>query len=652
MITAMTSTAIPINQFWPVLQQQKLIRDIDVQLARLCAQWESQPLVLLAVALVSLELGRGHVCLSLRHWQDRLTPWLAAWQDLAPDIHTMVQHALMTEDIVTLLQASPLVHHRTSIAGITETGQPLTLFAGRLYLSRYFRFEQRVAIWLQQQAEQPASSLSRMAEQLFPALFPAGHFPAGHFPAGRSDAVNWQAVAAITACHGRFTLISGGPGTGKTTTVTKLLALLVADSAEAPLIRLSAPTGKAAARLTESIAKAKGELTGQVSEKILAQIPTQASTLHRLLGVRMGSPEFRHHRNNPLPLDILVVDEASMVDLPMMARLLDAMPEHARLVLLGDRDQLASVEAGAVLGDICQLLGQGISPEHARRIQSMTGYSLDAEICVQSQGHPLRDHLCLLRHSYRFNAKSGIGTLALAVNTGSVRDALAVCQHPSTYPDVLWETSVERLQIAIQRAADGYRHYLTHLDRAMTDELAVTMLADFNQLRILCATHEGPWGVDGMNDAIRKELQSRQQIFAEGEWFAGRPVMITENDYHLGLYNGDIGVTASDGQRLKVWFMLPDGGIQGFLPSRLPAHETAWAMTVHKSQGSEFEHTLLVLPPQYHPLLTRELLYTGITRAKRQLDLYADETVVRMTIQKQVERHSGLLAMLGVDESS
>lgn len=635
----MIPMTISMTSCWPVLQQQRLVRDIDVQLAHLCAQWESEPLVLLAVALTSLELGRGHVCLSLPHWQERLAPWLAAWQERAPEVHIAVQQAIATQDIITLLQASPLVRHITHITDVAETGQPLTLFAGQLYLSRYFRFEQRVATWLQQQAGQPASTLSTAAVNLFPALFPTPE------PA----TINWQAVAAITACHGRFTLISGGPGTGKTTTVTKLLALLVADSQDAPLIRLAAPTGKAAARLTESIAKAKGELTGQVSAGILAQIPTQASTLHRLLGVRMDSPDFRHHHDNPLPLDILVVDEASMVDLPMMARLLDAMPDHARLILLGDRDQLASVEAGAVLGDICQLLAQGISPAHARRIQSMTGYSLDADIRIQSHGHPLRDHLCLLRHSYRFNAESGIGTLAQAVNAGRAREALVVCQNPEAYPDVHWNRTAERLAVAVQRAATGYQTYLAHLNRPMTTERAETMLAGFNRLRVLCATHEGPWGVDGMNSAIMKALQAQQLIFVEGEWFAGRPVMITENDYHLGLYNGDIGVTASDGQRLKVWFMLPNGEIQGFLPSRLPAHETAWAMTVHKSQGSEFEHTLLVLPPQYHPLLTRELLYTGITRAKHQLDLYADETVVRMTIQKQIERHSGLLAMLGID---
>jgi exodeoxyribonuclease V alpha subunit len=530
------------------------------------------------------------------------------------------------------LQHSPLVRLVSDPSVVEEqAGQPLTLFAGRLYLSRYFRFEQQVACWLQQASLPIATSadIPELAQQLRQLFTPQSE-------------IDWQAVAVATACDGRFTLISGGPGTGKTTTVTKLLALLVAQSEQPLLIRLAAPTGKAAARLTESIAKAKTDLAGQVNASWLAGIPTQASTLHRLLGVIPSLPEFRHNGQNPLPLDVLVVDEASMIDLPMMARLLVALPPQARLILLGDKDQLASVEAGAVLGDICQFVAQGVSSQQAQQLQQRTGYEL--QNYVQPAGHPLRDRLCLLRKSYRFAADSGIGKLAEAVNNGDVKAAHAVWAQD--YRDIRLHSDEQRLEMAISVAAKGYHAYLAKLAEPITSENAIDLLKAFNQIRLLCALHDGPWGINGMNQAIGQRLQAQGKLQMSGEWFAGRPVMIIENDYGLGLYNGDIGIAASDGERLRVWFVLPDGKAHGFLPSRLPAHDTAWAMTVHKSQGSEFTHTLLLLPPEVNPLLTRELLYTGITRAREQLDLFATPEVLALMVRKQTERYSGLVTML------
>jgi exodeoxyribonuclease V, alpha subunit len=408
------------------------------------------------------------------------------------------------------------------------------------------------------------------------------------------------------------------------------------------LIRLAAPTGKAAARLTESISGAKVKLAGLVNDDWLAGIPTQASTLHRLLGVIPGQPEFRHNAQNPLPLDVLVVDEASMIDLPMMARLLAALPPQARLILLGDKDQLASVEAGAVLGDICQFVAQGISQRQAEQLQQYTGYALQSY--VRTTGHPLRDRLCLLRKSWRFAAGSGIGQLAEAVNDGDAKAAQALWTQE--HPDIRLHADEQRLDKAVRLAAQGYHTYLDLLQQPVQADNAPALLTAFNQVRLLCALHEGLWGINGLNQAIGQRLQAQGKLQMSGEWFAGRPVMITENDYGLGLYNGDIGVTAHDGERLRVWFMLPDGKAHGFLPSRLPAHDTAWAMTVHKSQGSEFSHTLLVLPPEANPLLTRELLYTGITRAREQLDLFATPEVLTLMVRKPTERYSGLVTML------
>lgn len=616
---------------FPALREARLLRDIDIELARACARFESNVTVLLAIAITSHELGRGHVCLALSQWASQLKPW----QLLLPEVMAALPEHLSQLSATELNQQlanSGLVYSVDAVQTLPDHGKPLTLFAGRLYLSRYYAFEQFVAGWLQQSATdiiQPDPAL--LSQQLTQLFQP------------QTD-IDWQSVAVATAATGRFTLISGGPGTGKTTTVTKLLALLVAQQSKQPLIRLAAPTGKAAARLTESIGKAKKDLAEAVPVEWLAGIPTEASTIHRLLGVIPGQPEFRHGRHNPLPLDVLVVDEASMIDLPMMARLMSALPPHAKLILLGDKDQLASVEAGAVLGDICSFTQQGISPAQATQLASLTPYALQPY--QQADGHPLRDRLCLLRKSYRFGENSGIGKLASAVNQGNV-DAMSQIWSRG-FDDIQCHTDDQRLQLAVTMAAKGYQHYLRHLDQPMNETKAKAFLDDFNQLRVLCAVHQGPWGIQGMNDAIGKKLHQQEHIRRERDWFAGRPVMITENDYGIGLYNGDIGVTAYDGERLRVWFQLPDGRIHGFLPSRLPAHETAWAMTVHKSQGSEFRHTLLVIPPDNSPLLTRELLYTGITRAKSVLDLFATTEILALMTQRQTERHSGLTTMLNL----
>ena len=620
----MTVHSSALTPLWQTLLDARLLRDLDVQLAQLLARWDADDSIQLAVAMTSQELGRGHVCFDLTTWPERL----AQWQALLPEVNLP---AVSVSELTTLLEHSPLVRVITDPAQMDEQGQPLTLFSNRLYLSRYFRFEQQVACWLQQASLPVTTSADtpELAQQLRQLFTPQSE-------------IDWQAVAVATACEGRFTLISGGPGTGKTTTVTKLLALLVAQSEQPLLIRLAAPTGKAAARLTESIAKAKAELAGQVNAAWLAGIPTQASTLHRLLGVIPGLPEFRHNGQNPLPLEVLVVDEASMIDLPMMARLLAALPPQARLILLGDKDQLASVEAGAVLGDICQFVAQGLSSQQAQQLQQRTGYEL--QNYVQPAGHPLRDRLCLLRKSYRFAADSGIGKLAEAVNNGDVKAAHAVWAQD--YRDIRLHSDEQRLEMAIIIAAKGYHAYLAKLAEPITSDNAIDLLKAFNQIRLLCALHDGPWGINGMNQAIGQRLQTQGKLQMSSEWFTGRPVMITENDYGLGLYNGDIGIAASDGERLRVWFVLPDGKAHGFLPSRLPAHDTAWAMTVHKSQGSEFTHTLLLLPPEVNPLLTRELLYTGITRAREQLDLFATPEVLALMVRKQTERYSGLGVML------
>ena len=678
---------------WQALSSAPAWRPIDRELTQFLLRLNTrlggtdEPALALCVALLSHELGEGDVCLALERIPERLaTLGLPEAASFLGDRQTLAAR----------LRVLPLVSD-----GADGRALPLVLDEERLYLARYHAFETQVADWLRQ-ACQPQStplvdpeSLGPWLDRLFrpepKALLDAWRLVNGSAEACAAFARQWlevrdevaldwsalaellngsdeanvlarlaawlppracfngQKLAVATACAGRFTLISGGPGTGKTTTVARLLALLQQQAlsradGEPLLIRLAAPTGKAAARLTESLGRALDELQMRLSPELLAQLPRQASTLHRLLGVIPGSHEFRHHASNPLALDVLVVDEASMVDLPMMARLLAAMPPAARLILLGDKDQLASVEAGAVLGDICALLRAPLTEAQRTWLQAVTGYELPAEGEGDGEAHPLRDRLCWLQKSWRFHAGSGIGQLAAAVNRGDGRALPRLFS--GDYPDITLHEGESRRTQLLQQVSEGYADYL-RLVQAPVDETAVrAVLQAFNRLRVLCALREGEWGVAGLNAAIQNTLVRQGWLQVEGEWYIGRPVMIVRNDHALGLYNGDIGIAAHDGERLRVWFELPDGQVRGFLPSRLPEHETAFALTVHKSQGSEFAHTLLVLPEQDNPVLTRELLYTGITRAKQRLDLFAPLPLLQRAMGKRTERSSGLTRML------
>jgi exodeoxyribonuclease V alpha subunit len=599
------------------------LRPLDVQFARVVAS-EDEPDILLAAACLSAEAGAGHVCLMLDQLQaDQLfegrqpelaqAVWLAAGQ---PDLARWRQR----------LAASAAV-------GDGSGATPLVLQDQRLYLQRMWQNEGEVAAFISGDSRHQAieeTQLRAILDQLFGAAAPEP---------------DWQKIAAAVAATRRISVISGGPGTGKTTTVAKLLAALVQlGEGERLRIQLAAPTGKAAARLTESLGSASRKLPLTPAQQAL--FPTEAATLHRLLGAQPNSQRMRYHRGNPLHLDVLVVDEASMVDLPMMARLIAALPEQARVIFLGDRDQLASVEAGAVLGDICRFAEQGYSAARAAELTRLTGCQLQGQQAPAQAA--VRDSLCLLRRSYRFDANSGIGQLAQAVNAGDGERARAAIG--GRFSDVAGYplATAEEYQALLDMCVVGYRDYLK---RVAEEADAVEVLAVFGHFQVLCALREGPFGVAGLNERIEAGLQRAGLIqrppAALGRWYQGRPVMIGRNDSALGLFNGDIGIALRDESgELRVHFQLPDGSIKSVQPSRLPAHETAYAMTVHKSQGSEFEHTVLVLPNHFLPVLTRELVYTAITRARSRLSLYASDGVLMKAIRTPTQRRSGLAERL------
>ena len=655
--------------------RQGWLRPLDGAFARFLAREarDVPPLLILAAALASHQLGRGHACLDLADVLD--DPGFAL--SLPPEGRPESGDAALLPLPAAVLAGVSLADWRAALAhpGLVGDGPgdtPLVCIGSRVYLRRYWQYEisvreaieARLAGLAERQAALPAAALGRALEALFPR---------------RGEDVDWQKLACAVAARSSFAIVTGGPGTGKTTTVVRLLALLqalaVADDPARPLrIRLAAPTGKAAARLNESIAGsvaglALGGLPG--GEALRAAIPTEVTTLHRLLGSRPDSRRFRHHAGHPLAVDLLVVDEASMVDLEMMAAVLAALPPHAGLVLLGDKDQLASVEAGAVLGELCRRAAEGrYTPASAAWLATVSGETLPAGL-VDPAGAPLDQAVAMLRHSHRFGRDSGIGQLADAVNRGDVTamNAVLAGEHAD-----LWRIAADvRVsggeaafrQLVVDglpaRGWQGYRHYLETLrhtrppagaPRAAVDAWAAGVLAAHGQFQVLCALRRGPWGVEGLNPRLAGWLREAGLIEGEGAWYEGRPVLVTRNDYGLGLMNGDMGITlalpgAGGGPMLRVAFAAGDGSraIKWVLPSRLQAVETVFALTVHKSQGSEFTHVALALPDSLSPILTRELVYTGITRARSGFTLVdaPASRVLERAVERRVLRLSGLL---------
>ena len=688
----------PLTQRVDMLQQLERwtqrgwLRELDWAFVRFLDDEldELEPLLALAAALVSHQLGRGHVCLDLAAVLE--DPSLAL--SLPPDQGAGVDSDWVVSNPAELLAGLRLntwLERLQQAAGVggedSAGGEPLVLVGHRLYLRRSWRYER--------QLEQAMTTRLQLSGEIAAALpeAPCQAMLDALFPPQATGAVDWQKVACALAARSAFSVVTGGPGTGKTTTVVRLLALLqslaLAQGAARPLrIRLAAPTGKAAARLKEAIGRAIETLPQlpQLPEVLLdhaaltKSIPREVTTLHRLLGTRPDTRRFRHHERNPLPLDVLVIDEGSMIDLEMMSAVLQALPAAARLVLLGDKDQLASVEAGSVLGELCARAANGhYQPDTVAWLQRMTGLSIP-EALQDARGSLLDQHVAMLRDSHRFEATSGIGQLAMAVNAGDTaamgRVWAAACPDllrldlpgldDPRLAQLLLDESAGVAVDARQGLAGYLRIVMQHrppleAGREAFDAWARQVLQAHGRFQLLCALRQGAYGVTGLNRYIEGLLAKQGYIppgavEEAGSWYKGRPVLVTRNDYGLKLMNGDIGITLELPVRnrqtgaltwgLRVAFLHSDGsgGIHWVLPSRLTAVDTVYALTVHKSQGSEFEHCVLLLPPQRNPVVTRELVYTGITRGKRWFTLVGCGHARGMeeAVSRRVQRCGGL----------
>ncbi len=591
--------------------------ELDLWFARMMTELDDKggKNLFLAAALASRCTRIGHVCC---------------------DLSSAEAMAALDNDRIRFPKADSWVKTLSASRVVGKPGDytPLILDdAGRLYLHRYWTYQKRIAGFVRSRAtvsmEFDKELLGRGLSRLFP----------GH---SETEEPDMQKVAAVSAVTRGFCVISGGPGTGKTYTAARILAL-IAEQAHArgdkARIFLAAPTGKAAARLGDAVANAYG--TANEAPEVLAMIPERAYTIHRLLGGRPGGGLPHYNRENRLEADVVLVDEASMVDIALMSKLVDALLDSCRLILVGDRDQLVSVEAGSVFADICMAAGHGFSGAFLSLLENLGVISGQSKSLPAAVNDPmLADSVVYLERHYRFEEKSRIGHVSHLVSSGEGGQAVTVLQQEgcldAALPDRIdadsWEKRVGN------PIAEWVKEYM-----AAADDIG-KVFERFDTFRVLCALRDGPYGAVAINRFAEWFLEREEVVQSGRTWYAGRPVMILKNDYRMELFNGDMGVTLEDSEgRLKVFFRDVGGGFRSFSPESLPEHETVYAMTVHKSQGSEFDRVLFVTPDRDSPVLTRELIYTAITRAKNSIEIIGEKDILELAVSSRpAARASGL----------
>lgn len=587
------------------------LNDVHQQFAEYFAAPDLKPYAY----LLSKKLSEGHICLHLDSISDLSAALPAGYALPSPGAGRLKNSPLVAKD--------------------GKDNAPFVLSGDRLYLQRYFRYEtiflQCINRFLESEKNGLGQRLALLSGQkeLVKQLFAA---PAAAM-AG-DEAIDWQLAAAITAVLNNFTIITGGPGTGKTTTVAKVLAILYATEPSLK-VALAAPTGKAAARMAESLRNTQLPAAPAIIEKFRQLEP---STIHRLLKWKRDTPYFMHDRNNPLRYDVVIADECSMIDVALFAKLLDAIGPGTRLVLLGDKDQLASVEAGSLFGDLCQSQ-QELNVFSEERRAFINGFITDENRRIPGRyvsggRHPLFQHLVELRRSHRFSGDRGIGRFSRAVIGNDVPVLETFLQANADEQVVIDQAYSDAL---FERFISGYDAFIAEPDISAA-------LRKMNDRRVLCAVREGEQGLYAVNKRIEKYLHDKKRIKAGPGFYENRPVILTRNYYEHGLFNGDTGIIRPDANgQLMAWFEDSSGMLKKVLPGYLTEAETVFAMTIHKSQGSEFGEVLVILPRQTDSaLLTRELLYTAVTRAKQKVYVQTPPAGVLMAAQRFVERASGI----------
>lgn len=560
--------------------------------------------------LLSKKLSEGHICIDISKInQNDLT--VPGYQDIMP---------------VEKIQTDDLVSDGKII-------KPFVLLNEQLYLHRYFNYEtiilNRIAAFIEKEKEQRAEKLSNLKSH---APFIKELFKEKN--EAYKNVTNWQMAAVITALLNNFTIITGGPGTGKTTTVAKILSILYSFN---PLLKvaLTAPTGKAAARMKESLENAAA-VSNDIKDKFKSLTPT---TIHRLLGYVKNSPNFKSNAENSLHYDVVIADESSMIDVALFAKLLSAIGPDTKLILLGDKDQLASVEAGSLFGDLC--LAQSklnlMSGERQTLINSFTdeiGQRIGNENIDNKASHPLFEHIIELQFSRRFKDDEGIGKLSKAI----INNKEAAIKDFFTNTDKQVFIDEAYSEEVFKKFILGYKAFTEEKDTKKALEL-------INNLRVLCAVREGDQGLYAINKKIEKLLEGEGLIKVTSDFYINRLIMVTSNNAELGLFNGDIGIIRKDDNEVpRAWFQSGEGEIKSVLPGYISNAETVFAMTIHKSQGSEFGKVLVILPKgEDSKILTRELLYTAVTRAKESVIVQGSEDLILKTAAAFVERGSGII---------
>lgn len=588
--------------------------NITDDIHRQFAEFFEEPAIWPYAYLLSQKLTEGNICISVDDVPENLNSTPYSKSITAKELISL-KHLVSKQDVLTT---------------------PFILHNDRLYFQRYFKYETSIIHKLNDliAAEKTvlANRISQLESQRTLIQSLKTDYKLDNLTT--KEKVDWQLVAVTQALLNNFTIITGGPGTGKTTTLAKLLIVLYALEPNAK-VALAAPTGKASMRMLESLKSSTLNFTEETKAKIGQLVP---STIHSLLGYKRESVNFKHNAENPLPYDWVVVDEASMIDVPMFSKLLAAIGDNTRIILLGDKDQLASVEAGSLLGDLCQTLPSlnQFSNETAQWINTFItddDRKINAEF-INDTKQLLAGHIIELKYSHRFNSQGAIGKVSRAVIEGKVDEVKALIQNAQGTNVIVDQKNDPAL---LENFVAGYEAYINEHDKAEA-------LKKLNQLRVLVAVRQGPRGLYAINKAIELHLRKKALIKPDDEFYENRPIMITRNMYDLGLLNGDTGIMRKDASgNMKVWFEDGQGGIKSVLPAYLNYSETAFAMTIHKSQGSEFDHVMVILPEgTSNALLTRELLYTGITRAKSSITIQGEMATIEHAVNSCVKRISGI----------